>query len=97
MEVYVSKVLFGLFERSIIEPLGWLIFMDFTLRQEKLFPILPLPAFVNVDELLIQPLCATVAEHHPLFVPHKERVISFLSIVLALLGGIAKMLRDAGD
>ncbi|KAI1694091.1 hypothetical protein DdX_20299 [Ditylenchus destructor] len=87
MEAFVSKVLLDL---SLIEPVMWLIFIHLSIQLKKVFRILPLPAFVNADELVIQPLFASVAEYYPLYAVHPElsRVLwRILCLVIGVVGG----------
>ncbi|KAI1704515.1 hypothetical protein Ddc_16126 [Ditylenchus destructor] len=94
MQVFVSKVLLGLLDLSIIEPLGRPIFTVLALNGlVKLFPILPLPAFVNVDELLIHPLCAAVAEYCPLFFS-EVAVFCVIGLYLGVMHGFITKIYD---
>ncbi|KAI1691380.1 hypothetical protein DdX_21925 [Ditylenchus destructor] len=90
MEIFVSNVLLGLLDKSLVEMFSWIAAIEFSLLLVKVFPFLPLPPFVNVDELLIQPLCATVAEYYPVYVANPElpRVLFRLfSISIGFIGG----------
>ncbi|KAI1698955.1 hypothetical protein DdX_17615 [Ditylenchus destructor] len=87
VEVVISKVLLDL---SLIEPVMWLIFIEFSLLLKKVFRVLPLPVFVNADELVIQPLFASIAEYYPLYVAHPELsriLLRILCIVIGVVGG----------
>ncbi|KAI1697065.1 astacin (Peptidase family m12A) domain-containing protein [Ditylenchus destructor] len=94
MEVFVSKVLL---ELSLIEPLLWMIFITFSVLLMKVFPDLPLPAFVNADELLIQPLCASIAEYYPLYVAHPELSRILYRIVCIVLHLCSYACAQTGD